>query len=225
MLILDRFLQFLGIRTFHHGIITHTTSDSRKLIVVCISDTHGLHRQLEMPAGDILIHAGDYTLYGDTSHLHDFNLWLGELPYKHILVVHGNHEYNSPWIKNAKEHLSNAVVLGNECIVVEGLKVFGTGFFWSCKGRNPYLDCIESGMDVIVAHNPPLGYGDTGKKGCPALLERVGELKPVLVISGHAHEGRGVSQGKNDVTGVTFVNAAVVNKSRVFCKQPIVIKL
>ena len=30
--------------------------------IVLISDTHGLHRQLDVPAGDLLIHAGDFTL-------------------------------------------------------------------------------------------------------------------------------------------------------------------
>jgi predicted phosphodiesterase len=29
--------------------------------IVLISDTHGLHRQLEVPPGDLLIHAGDFT--------------------------------------------------------------------------------------------------------------------------------------------------------------------
>lgn len=27
--------------------------------IICVSDTHGLHRKLDVPDGDILIHAGD----------------------------------------------------------------------------------------------------------------------------------------------------------------------
>ena len=30
--------------------------------IVLISDTHGLHRQLDVPNGDMLIHAGDFTM-------------------------------------------------------------------------------------------------------------------------------------------------------------------
>jgi hypothetical protein len=53
------------------------------LRVVMISDTHNMHRRLEVPDGDILIHAGDFTMYGRSAHAADFNLWLGELPHRH----------------------------------------------------------------------------------------------------------------------------------------------
>lgn len=37
--------------------------------VVCISDTHGLHDELQaarrIPDGDVLVHAGDFTDTGD----------------------------------------------------------------------------------------------------------------------------------------------------------------
>ena len=29
--------------------------------IVCISDTHEKHKQLDLPKGDVLIHAGDFT--------------------------------------------------------------------------------------------------------------------------------------------------------------------
>ena len=39
------------------------TSEVDGVLIVCISDTHNQHRDLkDMPAGDILIHAGDFTL-------------------------------------------------------------------------------------------------------------------------------------------------------------------
>jgi hypothetical protein len=31
-----------------------------RMAIVCISDTHELHREVEVPAGDVLIHAGNY---------------------------------------------------------------------------------------------------------------------------------------------------------------------
>lgn len=34
------------------------------LKVVCISDTHGTHASVQVPDGDILIHAGDFTKVG-----------------------------------------------------------------------------------------------------------------------------------------------------------------
>jgi predicted phosphodiesterase len=62
--------------------------------IVCISDTHGLHRELSLPAGDILIHAGDFTYFGrDKRQIVDFGEWIGNLPFKHVIVVAGNHDY------------------------------------------------------------------------------------------------------------------------------------
>jgi hypothetical protein len=31
------------------------------LRIVCLSDTHGLHRGVTIPNGDVLIHAGDFS--------------------------------------------------------------------------------------------------------------------------------------------------------------------
>ena len=60
--------------------------------VVCISDTHGAHRSVSVPDGDVLIHAGDFTRYGRESDASDFDAWLATLPHRHKVVVHGNHE-------------------------------------------------------------------------------------------------------------------------------------
>jgi predicted phosphodiesterase len=46
--------------------------------IVLISDTRGPHRQLDVPSGDLLIHAGDFTLNSKPpSIVADFNAWLG----------------------------------------------------------------------------------------------------------------------------------------------------
>ena len=47
--------------------------------IVCISDTHGQHTKLSVPDGDVLVHAGDFTAFGDRpKEVVDFNQWLGE---------------------------------------------------------------------------------------------------------------------------------------------------
>jgi hypothetical protein len=63
--------------------------------VVYISDTHGLHRDVVLPTGHILVHAGDFTRCGNVYDSIDFNDWLGELPHRHKIVVFGNHEQGS----------------------------------------------------------------------------------------------------------------------------------
>jgi len=62
--------------------------------VVLIAVTHGLHRELAVPSGDLLIHAGDFTLYSKPPYIiSDFNGWLGGLPHRHKVVVPGNDEF------------------------------------------------------------------------------------------------------------------------------------
>lgn len=42
------------------------TSHQSSMRVVCVSDTHGLHDEaLAIPAGDVLVHAGDFTDTGE----------------------------------------------------------------------------------------------------------------------------------------------------------------
>ncbi len=57
---------------------------------------------------------------------------------------------------------------------------------------------VPEGVDMVVTHTPPLGLCDEAKdetrSGCPALLKRLAEIKPMLSICGHIHGGRGVSR-------------------------------
>ena len=48
---------------------------------VCISDTHGRTASIKrpIPAGDVLIHAGDITTYGHPQELNEFNTFLGRI--------------------------------------------------------------------------------------------------------------------------------------------------
>ena len=73
------------------------TMDSQfQIRMVCISDTHSAVENLEIPFkipdGDILIHAGDFTNYGEVDKVKEFNTWLGTLPHTHKIVVAGNRD-------------------------------------------------------------------------------------------------------------------------------------
>ena len=41
--------------------------------IVLISDTHNRHRTMQMPEGDILIHAGDFTNNGTEEEIREFD--------------------------------------------------------------------------------------------------------------------------------------------------------
>jgi len=67
-----------------------------RLRVVAISDTHGLHRGVALPRGDILVHCGDFTNCGEPSQVRDLALWLLEQKeacgFQHVVVIAGNHD-------------------------------------------------------------------------------------------------------------------------------------
>ena len=61
--------------------------------VVCISDTHNTHgTQPPLPAGDILLHAGDLTQSGTLSELCDALAWLSVQPHPVKVFIAGNHD-------------------------------------------------------------------------------------------------------------------------------------
>jgi predicted phosphohydrolase len=194
-----------------------SVSDVDGVRIVCISDTHNKHRDLDVPDGDILIHAGDFTLYGKEEHAQDFNLWLGTLPHKHKIIVNGNHENNAEWKDRTQSILNNAIFLRQDAVEVEGLKIFGAEFFWPVAkgGVNAYYEQIPSDVSIIVTHGPVKGYCDGGK-GCRAMLQVVqdlvlkGDSRLKLVVSGHVHQAHGIADGTwmGGCKGVKFVNAA-----------------
>ena len=62
--------------------------------VVCVSDTHNQTSNINIPDGDILIHAGDFSEAGHISEVKAFNKWLGTLPHKHKIVIAGKCSQN-----------------------------------------------------------------------------------------------------------------------------------
>jgi 3',5'-cyclic AMP phosphodiesterase CpdA len=70
----------------------HVNGNKDYIRFVFISDTHSMHRQLQLPKGDVLIHTGDFSMIGRQDEIEDFSDWLGTLDFKHKIVVSGNHE-------------------------------------------------------------------------------------------------------------------------------------
>ena len=188
--------------------------------IVCVSDTHGWHRDLAVPDGDLLVHAGDITRKGELDTVEDFDRWLGSLPHRHKVVICGNHDFcfqEQPTA--ARGRITNAVYLEDSSATVRGLTVYGSPWQpwfggWAFNlPRGPELTAvwakIPAGTDVLVTHGPPAGILDCTHRGecvgCADLLDRVMEVRPRLHVFGHIHE----AAGRFDLDGVTFVNASV----------------
>lgn len=209
----------------------------KPLTIVCISDTHELHRELEVPDGDILIHAGDFTMFSKSaSAILDFNDWLGELPHRRKILIPGNHEFFLEADPSRRRLISNATVLINEGIEIAGLKIWGspiTPLYGGAFGLSSPADrtrlyaTIPEDVDILVTHGPPYGIldrspGSLHHAGCPQLLEVVSRLKPKLHIFGHIHGAHGMI-GNQDTLFVK--NAALLGPGGNLDSSPIVLRM
>jgi Icc-related predicted phosphoesterase len=188
--------------------------------LVIISDTHGSHRNIKLPAGDILIHAGDFTRHGSDDDVAEFDDWLATLPYQDKIIIAGNHDFPFE-TKDGTKLLSNGIYLQDSAVTINGIKFYGSPwqprfFDWAFNlDRGESLkekwDLIPADTDVLITHGPPYGYLDINSRGfsvgCEELMEAVERTKPRLHVFGHIHEGYGIVE----TPATTFINACICN--------------
>lgn len=205
--------------------------------IVCISDTHGGHFRVDIPNGDILIHAGDVSLNGTAQQIQCFLDWFSMLPHKHKVFIAGNHD----WLAERNNELfrsmipENVIYLEDSGCEIEGLKFWGspaspTFYDWAFnydRGReiSKVWSLIPDDVDVLITHGPPEGILDhvRGRRvGCADLEQRIRQLRNLkLHVFGHIHEGH----GEVDCNGVTYINASVLDEMYRVMYDPIVIEL
>ena len=166
--------------------------------VVCISDTHCMHREISLPSGDILLHTGDCTRGGTIGQIRDFLEWFSIQPFAHRVWIAGNHdltldsdfyESNLKRFHRKRKEEQNAICtliqsypdviyLEDSLIEIEGLRIYGspwqpTFFHWAFnRARGKEIDQkwkeIPDDIDILMTHGPPLGYGDLCNSGVRA---------------------------------------------------------
>ena len=200
---------------------------ARPARLVCMADTHGLHRQVNVPEGEFLVHAGDFLRTGtDPAEIEDFDDWLAGLPHRHKIVVAGNHDLlfeRDP--KLARKRLPHALYLENAAVAVGGLRfwgspvtpVLGEWAFRAERVKNPRAlwAKIPARVDVLLTHGPPFGTLDRqhilGQHfGCRELTRAVLRARPRLHVFGHVHGGWGQEQTGENGDGTRFVNCALL---------------
>ncbi len=216
--------------------------------VVCVSDTHGRHREVTVPPGDLLVHAGDVTRHGTEREAADFAAWLSGLPHPAKVVVGGNHD---GWLERepaaARRMLAPAAYLVDEGVTVAGLRVWGSpwqpwflaGAFNLPRGRRlrERWDLIPEGTGLLVTHAPPGGVRDQvtwwlplavsvasgrgGRAGCDDLREAVARVAPRLHVFGHIHEGYGLETRG----ATTYVNASACDTAFRAVNAPVVVEI
>ena len=202
--------------------------------LVCLSDTHGRHADLDVPEGDVLVHAGDFTARGRERELADFGAWLAAQPHAHKVVVAGNHDFlleREP--QRARALLGDVHYLFDSGVEVAGLSFWGSPWQpwfhdWAFNlRRGPELEAVwaraPAGVDVLVTHTPPLGVLDLVARGprvgCEALRAALPRIAPRLHVFGHIHEAYGAHPGPP-----LSVNACACDLSYRAVNAPVVVE-
>src|SRR5919106_3054350 len=143
--------------------------------ICCISDTHERHTEVEIPACDLLLHAGDITAIGSPQALMKFNSWCQSLLEKQIvrkiICIAGNHDFlfeRNP--EQARKLLTAPAYLQDSGLEWEGVKFWGTPwqpwfYDWAFNLRTEEeleqkFQSIPSDTDVLLSHGPPKGILD-----------------------------------------------------------------
>ncbi len=186
---------------------------------VAVADTHLFHADLQVPDGDVLVHAGDLCRGGTLDELERGLAWVRALPHPIKILVAGNHDWafaSEPAAARAMVGEAGIVYLQDSGAEVGGMRVWGSPWqpayndwaFNLPRGRAlaEKWAMIPPGVDVLVTHGPPAGFGDRsstgGRGGCADLRARVAELRPRVHLFGHIHEDGGAWA----LDGTLFVN-------------------
>lgn len=192
--------------------------------IVAILDTHGQHRKLKLPNGDMIIHAGDISKRGHPVEIEDFLDWFSNLKFRHKVFIAGNHDF---FLEDANPDIvgrmvpKNVMYLNDTGVEIDGLKIWGspvTPYFhnWAFNRKRgseikAHWDLIPVSTDILITHGPPFGILDetiySKRTGCEELLFRVYHVQPKYHVFGHIHEDYGVLAKRE----TTFVNASVLD--------------
>lgn len=205
--------------------------------IVAISDTHRLHGSVDIPDGDVLVHAGDFCNRGELREVPGFLLWLDALPHPHKVLIAGNHDecfQKQPHdVAHMLTHACTVTYLQDSGCEIGGLSFFGSPWqpeFFDWAFNLPRGEAlarkwrqIPTSTDVLITHGPPRGVLDVSSRGeacgCDDLLEAVEEKRPRVHIFGHIHEGHGWTRRGETL----FVNASSCTAAYRPTNKPIVI--
>ena len=154
--------------------------------ITLISDTHTKHKQLDLPGGDLLIHAGDIMNSGYSHYeIEDFCKWFEAQDYDHLVFIAGNHDRAFENLPESAMEIVNSydlidylqddwIIVGNgdpHDANVKTAKIYGSPwqpefYNWAFnlpKGGKELQEkwsAIPTDTDILVTHGPMQGHLD-----------------------------------------------------------------
>ena len=181
--------------------------------ILHLSDTHGCHHRLQnLPEADVVVHSGDFCMVGSEQEAIDFVNWFCDLPYRHKILISGNHDvclYGAD-IDGLDD---NVHYLCNSGIEIDGLKFYGVPMFMgdciSDRQSRNYAK-IPSDTDILITHSPAYGILDLDDNinyGSEEILDRLTALNLKAHLFGHIY----AQHGMKSLNGTIFSNGAIMN--------------
>ena len=206
----------------------------KSLRIVCLSDTHNVHDWIDVPDGDVLLHAGDFTGRGRAEEVEAFGAFLAGLPYREKVVVAGNHDFmfeRKP--EKARRLLGEVTYLEDSGVQIGELRIWGSPWQpwfhdWAFNlPRGEKLagkwKLVPDETDILITHGPPHGIlnelAQGGAIGCEELTLARRRIEPGLHVFGHIHE----AYGTHLEDGILSVNACNCNLQYRPVNPPIVV--
>lgn len=211
--------------------------------IVCISDTHCQLEQVQIPDGDILVHAGDLTYRGTVSETSKELLKLSKhrARFKEIILVEGNHDwlgFHNPTLMDHMCKDNGIILLRDSGVTIDDLKFYGSphqpefhDWAFNLPRGEPLKQkwaLIPDDTNVLITHSPlhsildEVPYPSGFRAGCVDLYNRVMELKDLkLSVFGHLH----MNHGSVSIDGKTYVNASVCTENYKPTNAPIIISI
>jgi Icc-related predicted phosphoesterase len=199
--------------------------------ITFISDTHTKEQYLNLPGGDLLIHAGDIMNSGyNKNDIHDFCKWFEVQDYDHKIFIAGNHDRmfeNLP--KQAMEIVNNYEVTYLQDDGSPWQPWFYDWAFNLPKGGwelEQKWNQIPKDTDILITHGPPQDHLDVSGPphnephlGCALLRVKVDEQPPKIHVFGHIHGGYGYKFHN----GTHFINASVLDERYAQVNEPLTV--
>ncbi len=205
---------------------------------IAISDTHGKHEKLQLPKGDVLIHAGDISGRGLIFEVTNFLNWFNVQDFKYKILIAGNHDF---FFEREPEDIINKIIpagiayLNDSEVIFDGIKIWGSPispwfYNWAFNRHRgaaikKHWDLIPHSTDILITHGPAYNILDATidghNAGCEDLLETIKVIKPKVHICGHIHEAYGTTKK----SGITFINASVLNEKYELVNKPVVFEM
>lgn len=224
--------------------------------IVAMSDQHGHLPDVE-PC-DLLIVAGDQCpdVIGGMAARHDperqwrwfmdvWMPWRRRQPVESCVVTWGNHDYCGEQHRRMAliEGPQRTVIACDELVEIAGLRLWltpwsNTFMKWAFM-RDPetlarYYAAIPDGVDILVSHQPPLGYGSQCRYldprdgqmkeeqvGSAELTAAVVRARPRAVVCGHVHSGF----GRYECDQIPVYNVSVVDEGYSLAHSPTLMEL